>query len=329
RQQAENLNQHYEREDIPSLIILKPNCEILTSETDEELISTNAIEKWTESKTVFWTPESRNSSGQVWLDIYCRTCYMKPLVGERYGCPNRECSYDLCAECYHKITKENEHNHELIHFLSPKNKYSIEQLLDYSDLISNQNERVTLKSYEGKYIGLYFSGLWCQTNENFASDLAQVYEKVIEINLPFDIIFISTDNSQNMFNKHCQQMPWKILPFDNYVTKLRLKTYFSVSILPAFIILKPTGELLTKSGQRDINIKKIEAIQTWCKDEKVEHSSDDFVWSSVTCDGCGMMPLIGKRFYCETCSNYDICTASKEKGHEHELILIAPLDEID
>ncbi|CAF1022597.1 unnamed protein product [Rotaria sordida] len=64
RQQAENLNERYDIEDIPSLIILKPNCEILTSEADEELISANAIEKWTEGKTVFWTPESQDNSEQ-------------------------------------------------------------------------------------------------------------------------------------------------------------------------------------------------------------------------------------------------------------------------
>ncbi|CAF3919973.1 unnamed protein product [Rotaria sordida] len=64
RQQAENLNERYDIEDIPSLIILKPNCEILTSEANEELISANAIEKWTEGKTVFWTPESQDNSEQ-------------------------------------------------------------------------------------------------------------------------------------------------------------------------------------------------------------------------------------------------------------------------
>ncbi|CAF1085194.1 unnamed protein product [Rotaria sordida] len=53
RQQAENLNERYDIEDIPSLIILKPNCEILTSEADEELISANAIEKWTEDVNVY------------------------------------------------------------------------------------------------------------------------------------------------------------------------------------------------------------------------------------------------------------------------------------
>jgi len=93
------------------------------------------------------------------------------------------------------------------------------------------------------------------------------------------------------------------------------------------IVLKPTGELLTKSGRRDIENKGIEAIQAWCKGEKVEAIPEEFVWSSVTCDGCKMEPFIGKRFYCETCSNYDLCSACKEKEHEHELILIPQPDE--
>ncbi|CAF3919757.1 unnamed protein product, partial [Rotaria sp. Silwood1] len=48
----------------------------------------------------------------------------------------------------------------------------------------------------------------------------------------------------------------------------------------------------------------------------------DFVWSSITCDGCRMKPLIGERYRCETCGNYDLCAKCQEKGHEHELKLV-------
>ncbi|CAF3807689.1 unnamed protein product [Rotaria sp. Silwood1] len=53
-----------------------------------------------------------------------------------------------------------------------------------------------------------------------------------------------------------------------------------------------------------------------------KEKQNDFVWSSITCDGCRMKPLIGERYRCETCGNYDLCAKCQEKGHEHELKLV-------
>ncbi|KAJ8047380.1 ZZ-type zinc finger-containing protein P35G2.11c [Holothuria leucospilota] len=40
----------------------------------------------------------------------------------------------------------------------------------------------------------------------------------------------------------------------------------------------------------------------------------EFVHSSVVCDNCEEAPMIGKRFKCQTCGNYDLCQCCKEKG---------------
>ena len=34
-----------------------------------------------------------------------------------------------------------------------------------------------------------------------------------------------------------------------------------------------------------------------------------------------MQPLIGQRYCCPTCGNYDLCSACEKKGHEHPLEL--------
>ena len=49
---------------------------------------------------------------------------------------------------------------------------------------------------------------------------------------------------------------------------------------------------------------------------------DEFQWSYVTCDGCKMDPLVGQRYRCSTCGNYDLCSACEKKGHEHPLELV-------
>ncbi|KYQ91468.1 ZZ-type zinc finger-containing protein [Tieghemostelium lacteum] len=48
----------------------------------------------------------------------------------------------------------------------------------------------------------------------------------------------------------------------------------------------------------------------------------------VACDGCGMSPLIGNRFKCTICPNYDLCSSCEQKGAvvhptEHPLLKIA------
>ena len=284
----------------------------------------NSIEKWAKGETIFWTREPQNNNEHIWKNITCNGCYMNPVVGSCFGCSDRECAYDLCQICY---PKDSTHPHKLFEFWPPKKAYSIEQMFDKSELISHSDKCLTVKSLENKYIGVYFFACWSIFNSNFTSYLAEVYQKAMKLNLPFEIIFISGDDNQENFNKLYKDMPWIALSFDSRITQLQLKNYFSVNKIPTLIVLKPNGELLTKSGRKNIENQGIAAVQTWCKGEQVKVKPEEFVWPSIICDECGMNPLIGQRFYCEICSNYDLCFACKEKGHEHELTLIPQSDD--
>jgi hypothetical protein len=43
-----------------------------------------------------------------------------------------------------------------------------------------------------------------------------------------------------------------------------------------------------------------------------------------------MAPLIGQRYHCSTCGNYDLCSACEKKGQEHPRDLVPqPNDEED
>jgi len=53
------------------------------------------------------------------------------------------------------------------------------------------------------------------------------------------------------------------------------------------------------------------------------------VHAGVTCDGCGLYPLVGNRFKCAVCHNFDFCAACEEKNketHPHPFILIRTPD---
>jgi hypothetical protein len=41
----------------------------------------------------------------------------------------------------------------------------------------------------------------------------------------------------------------------------------------------------------------------------------------VTCDGCGLSPVIGRRFQCNQCADYDLCEQAQrasERASERE-----------
>ena len=59
------------------------------------------------------------------------------------------------------------------------------------------------------------------------------------------------------------------------------------------------------------------------KEEKKEEKKEIHYY--VTCDGCNMKPLIGKRYKCKGCPNFDYCEKCYEKNkekHGHEFRLI-------
>lgn len=280
----------------------------------------------------FSTRESCDNNEYVWTDIHCDSCHMKPLVGSRFKCQNQKCNYNLCHECFQNKHENNRHEHIFIELWSPTLTYSMEQMFDQSILIDKTGKRVPIESLRNKYIALYFSSYWSLLGREFTRELIEVYGKAYELNLPFDVVYISDDDTVEAFYKHYEEMPWKALAFADCVTKTQLKTYFSVSGIPILVILTPTCEVLTRSGVKDVHRTHLSAVQTWCKGEKVEYpkpNSEGFVWPSVTCDGCGMDPLIGQRFHCETCSNYDLCLTCAEKEHEHELVRVSSAVEDD
>lgn len=58
-------------------------------------------------------------------------------------------------------------------------------------------------------------------------------------------------------------------------------------------------------------------------------AADEFEWDDVSCDGCSMNPIIGQRYRCPTCDNYDLCSTCNKKGHEHPLELVPQSTEED
>lgn len=76
-----------------------------------------------------------------------------------------------------------------------------------------------------------------------------------------DIVFVSSDRSDDSYNAYRAKMPWKAMPLAHTSVKERLSRLFDVSGIPTLIFLRRDGSVLTASGR-----------------EKVESAPDAFPW---------------------------------------------------
>ena len=52
-------------------------------------------------------------------------------------------------------------------------------------------------------------------------------------------------------------------------------------------------------------------------------SEAEAVHANVSCDGCGIAPIVGLRYKCSVCKNFDYCAKCEERlGHEHAFLKI-------
>lgn len=101
-----------------------------------------------------------------------------------------------------------------------------------------------------------------------------------------------------------------------------LYSLMSVLILDPrmLVVLSADGTLMTRRGCEFVRFKGTEAINSWVKGEPASPlTEEEFEWTNVYCDGCRMGFIVGRRYHCSTCGNYDLCSACEQKGHEHPL----------
>ncbi|CAF1421562.1 unnamed protein product [Rotaria sordida] len=306
----------------PSLIILSSSGEIITSEGSLEfsIKSDSILFLWSQGKSLFHSCQPQPNEFQ-WNHVHCDQCYMRPLVGIRYGCINRQCQFNFCKKCIDKI----KHEHPLVEYLVPNRQYSMNEFFASVPYLLNSNKQEQVKTEilwkdDVKAIGFYFLAYRYSFNCDLTQKLIQDYKATQPTINPFPIVIISYDIDEQLPNKYWSNMPWFTIPSDYY----RLfYAYFTPHEWPALIVMSIDGKVLTHFGHHYILRQGSKAIQCWSRGEKVAVSTpDDYVWQNISCNECNMIPIIGKRYHCSICENYDLCFACQLKGHEHLLELM-------
>jgi len=121
---------------------------------------------------------------------------------------------------------------------------------DDAVLIAADNSKVTVGSLKGadKYFGIYFSAHWCPPCKMFTPMLAKFYKAMKATGRNLEIVFASSDQSEEQFNEYRSEMPWVSFPFND--ARIRAaSSKFKVSGIPTLVLLDGEGKLITDAAR--------------------------------------------------------------------------------
>ena len=139
----------------------------------------------------------------------------------------------------------------------------MEELL--GNLKSKQGEADVNSVKEAEIVCLYFSSSWSVPCKRFTPILADFYK---EINLDpghpkLEIIFISSDRSEEDYTRYYEDMPWLAQQFNDLAKANNLRSKYQVEQTPTLVVLNRECELITKNGREDIMKDGEEAFVKW------------------------------------------------------------------
>jgi len=150
-------------------------------------------------------------------------------------------------------------------------------------LVNNKGEDVktsTLSTAKGSVIGLYFSAHWCPPCRAFTPNLAKVYNELKEAGKDFEVIFISSDGSDEEFKEYHKEMPWLAIPYNNEDEKEACSKKYSIQGLPTLVLIDgETGETIDEEGRGAVGefgadgFPYTKSRLEECKKEKMEKKS--------------------------------------------------------
>ncbi len=109
-----------------------------------------------------------------------------------------------------------------------------------------------LDDWEGdgqpEYYAIYFSAGWCGPCRRFTPSLVEFYENYHEKHKNFEVIFVSSDRSEDDMEGYMKEagMPWPALDFSKK-QRVRELTRYSESGIPNLVVVDRDGKVLSKS----------------------------------------------------------------------------------
>lgn len=114
---------------------------------------------------------------------------------------------------------------------------------------------------ENKVFALYFSASWCRGCAAFSPTLVKMRNANSE---RFEVVLVGFDNSADDMYNYMKRyaMLWPAVDWESPV-RLALKERFSVSEIPALIVVAPDGRIITTDGYKQIQNVGEDVLQSW------------------------------------------------------------------
>lgn len=127
--------------------------------------------------------------------------------------------------------------------LSRKNQFFGKNILQNS--LNGSLLKVDFGTLQRGVKGLFFGAKWCPPSRHMTKQLCEIYAKLKAQNDSFEIIFCSSDRSEESFLEYFSNMPWLAFP---YGSEKQLSKAYDVRGIPAFLLLDEDFNVITRNG---------------------------------------------------------------------------------
>ena len=134
---------------------------------------------------------------------------------------------------------------------------TVSEILSAVTVEDKEGKTFPLTDLKGQVVGIYFSAHWCPPCRGFTPELVKKYEAIKAAGKDFEMVFVSSDRSDNDFKEYFGEMPWLALPYADRAMKAELSKCFGVEGIPSLVLLDKDFSVITKKGRgavmRDIS----------------------------------------------------------------------------
>ncbi|XP_076347991.1 nucleoredoxin-like protein 2 [Tachypleus tridentatus] len=142
------------------------------------------------------------------------------------------------------------------------------ELIKGLKLIRRDKSEVEAKEFleDKEVVGFFFGNRSCPWCLGFTSYLDDIYLKLQKQGASFEVILISSDDKEEAMFGYMDQMEigWPAIPFNSDVRQKLIQLY-DVRSIPALIIVKKDGRVVTKEGVEELQEKEDKAFSEWSR----------------------------------------------------------------
>merc|ERR1712194_547058 len=132
------------------------------------------------------------------------------------------------------------------------------------NFLNVRDEEISPASMEKvELVGFLFGGYWCENCRSFAETLTELYNYVNTDHLKFQVVYINNDQNLETYDRFRQLMPWVSVKFTDQTLCHELREKYEIKSMPQLIILKPDGDIVTRTGRQDIHNDYDTAFISW------------------------------------------------------------------